>query len=243
MFSENGSPRIEDCILTDNNIPFGTPWTGGGAWFSGGSPWLVDVVIEANAAEGWGGGLYFEGSVPSLLRTTIQNNSAYYADGGGVYLLACPLASFVDCTLFSNSSWEGSCGGLAAESSTITMTGCRVDSNGAYNDHHGGGIGISGSSLWFTDGEITNNFSSDGGGISVGASEVALPCCLMTASWPATQLADPAGSGTATAEACTCASGRAPRRGDAYSTRTRPWWPEARAARSLDRRSSSTARW
>jgi hypothetical protein len=48
------------------------------------------------------------------------------------------------------------------------MTGCRVDANASYVDHEAGGIGLNDSSLWFTDGEITNNYSARGGGISVG---------------------------------------------------------------------------
>ncbi len=167
VFSENGSPWIEDCLV------IGNLWTinssGCGGWFDGGSPWLVDVVVEFNGVANWGGGLYFEASLPSLLRTTVRNNYTNYFDGGGVYLLACPQASFVDCTLSGNQCLDGGFGaGLAADSSTVTMTGCAVDSNSAYVDHEAGGIGLASSSLWFTDGEITNNFSARGGGIGVG---------------------------------------------------------------------------
>ena len=112
---------------------------------------------------------HFEDSLPSLLRTTIGNNFSSYAEGGGVYLSACPLASFVDCTLSGNICSDGGWGaGLGAESSTVTMTGCQVVSNAAYVDHEAGGIGLSNSSLWFTDGEIAGNYSARGGGISVG---------------------------------------------------------------------------
>ena len=59
-------------------------------------------------------------------------------------------------------------GALGADSSTVTMTGCRVEGNSAFVDHEAGGIGLAQSSLWFTDGEITGNYSARGGGISVG---------------------------------------------------------------------------
>ena len=110
LYSEDGTPRIEDCVLADNTPSLSNP-SGGGAWFSGGSPWIGWTPWSRATA-------WRAGAAACTSRTRCRaccgrrsaTTTPWYAEGGGVYLLACPRVSFVDCTLSGNDRSDGGWG-------------------------------------------------------------------------------------------------------------------------------------
>jgi hypothetical protein len=67
------------------NIAFGTQGSGGGIYIHGGSPRIVENVIEGNEANNYcGGGIYIYSSSALVEGNIIQDNSANW--GGGIFI-------------------------------------------------------------------------------------------------------------------------------------------------------------
>ncbi|MCL6582027.1 MAG: right-handed parallel beta-helix repeat-containing protein [bacterium] len=112
MCTNNSSPRIANCIITQN-VTEATSGGGGIYCFKNSSPTITKCTITGNrASDGYGGGIYcFNNSSPKIERCTIAENQAMC--GGGIASLSACRPMIVNCLIIGNTaSWNG--GGIYA---------------------------------------------------------------------------------------------------------------------------------
>ncbi|MCP4758215.1 MAG: hypothetical protein GY894_09155 [Planctomycetes bacterium] len=123
-------------------------------------------------AENTGGGLGFDDSDGSVTNCWIQNNSIVGGLGGGIQCDNSSSPTITDCTIWRNSSDDGTeslgnGGGLSCtDSSNPIVTGCIISENvaGWSPGMSGGGVECVQSSPAFVDCTIVSNESSSAGG-------------------------------------------------------------------------------
>ncbi|HEY1685796.1 MAG TPA: right-handed parallel beta-helix repeat-containing protein [Tepidisphaeraceae bacterium] len=133
IYDNDGSPTINDCIITGNRSSVGN---GGGIYNgNGSSPLITNTTISNNFAFSVGGGIdNRSNSSPTLINCSITGNTAQ-AGGGGVYDYAA--ATFIDCLLTGNSSPgngfnpnTGSGGAIETENTgVLTLINCTIAQN------------------------------------------------------------------------------------------------------------------
>jgi parallel beta-helix repeat protein len=180
IYCDASSPRITNCIIGvpgEANTAAGN--NGGGIYCcSNSNPRITNCTIQANEADG-GGGIYCDSSSPLISGCTINENLA--STGGGIYLFTGSNATITNCGMSGNSvTYYG--GGIYSESSTPTITGCRIGADGANTAGDlGGGISLYSSSAVITNCTIINNTALNlGGGIDCwNNSDAAITNCLI----------------------------------------------------------------
>lgn len=184
--SVNGSPRVENCIFTDNLNTAGFGQNGGaGAFVSGGSARFLHCQFTANATNFEdGAGLLVDlfASSIELVNCEFRSNvagrtspvAASAANGAGLYSRANSTltnCSFVDNRSFGGGGGTGSGVGAYVDAFTHTIVGCRFEGNIATTNAgsftQGGGLRAAATNLLqITDCEFVNNeiLSPDGRG-------------------------------------------------------------------------------
>ncbi|MHC4574604.1 MAG: right-handed parallel beta-helix repeat-containing protein [Planctomycetota bacterium] len=137
VYCSGSSPRIEDCVITDNEV-YGDTYSEGGGIYCGSNshPRIIECTIKNNAAlgpfgidfgmaggDGWGGGIScVGGSHPTIERCTIRDNLASggtgwpdmfglaengNAYGGGMYCSSDSHPTIEGCIVADNTAWGG----------------------------------------------------------------------------------------------------------------------------------------
>lgn len=151
------------CVFTECTVNNNTctaksmsPGSGGGVSLHNcTTPSLTDCVITGNSSSayaGGGGGLYVTGSAATVTRCSVEGNraSGYPGQGGGVCFVGCTTAAISSGYIRTNVSvssygGDGRGGGLYAETSSLYVTDCPVESNaggetGSDTAGRGGGL-------------------------------------------------------------------------------------------------------
>ncbi len=167
LHSGEGAGAVIDGFVVTN----GYASRGGGAYLSGASPTIRNVVFVENAAEDDGGGMYLRsGASPSLSGVTFERNTVAYFSGGG---LSCdpgaqPTLSY--CSFIENESSSG--GGMACIFSDPTLLEVSFVRN--YADFYGGGLYCGGSSPALDEVTFLGNSGRNGGGAAFNGSSPSL---------------------------------------------------------------------
>jgi len=168
VFSYNSAASIYNCVIEENSAAFGAGAyfrnsTGklqrvvvrsntasddaGGIQLFGGSPQVIDSIIEQNTAGNRGGGMHLVQGTPTLMQTIVRNNQSSNAVGGLSWVPASQADAFLritDCTIRGNTAINSSGGiGILADGNQIKtdIQGTDVCANtpdpnitGAWND-------------------------------------------------------------------------------------------------------------
>ena len=168
VFSYNSAASIYNCVIEENSAAFGAGAyfrnsTGklqrvvvrsntasddaGGIQLFGGSPQVIDSIIEQNTAGSRGGGMHLVQGTPTLMQTIVRNNQSSDAVGGLSWVPASQGDAFLritDCTIRGNTAINNSGGiGILADGDQIKtdIQGADVCANtpdpnitGAWND-------------------------------------------------------------------------------------------------------------
>jgi len=189
-----GSPRLDDCRFTGNQIIFLGQFSGdGGGMYSEGNPVLTDCVFSANETLDLGGGLWSLGD-PRLTGCQFLGNlatahnfqgmgAAFYSNGnpviqdclfrdnhanssgGAVFSIGSPAVD--GCRLENN---FGGAGGAAAAQGAPVFTNCLFAGNVAVNDifeNNGGAVSCEGTPSFFNCTFTACVAADNGGGIYV----------------------------------------------------------------------------
>ncbi len=154
-----------DAIIQGFTIRYGEAENGGGIFCENASPTIRNCLLIENTAYSQGGGLAWSGSsAPRIESCSILQNVAQSGNGGGLACLSDGLATLVNCTIDSNTSFASGGGVFCAPDSRLTI----ADTDISYNisSETGGGIAIWDSTVLVTDGStISHNRSDMGAGI------------------------------------------------------------------------------
>lgn len=130
----NASPRIRNCVLTQNNTPFS-----GGAILvagAGANPTFESCTISNNGAGSLGGGAFVVLGNPRFLRCTFLNNVGSYG-GGGIYAERSTSGPWIEgCRFIGNSGLAG--GGVMVEGTNALLLDSVFQDNISYST--GGGV-------------------------------------------------------------------------------------------------------
>ena len=130
---------------------------GGGMLNELGSPSLMDVTFDVNAALDGGGGMYNYNSSPSLTNVTFSNNGS--PDGGGMTNTNNSTPNLAGVTFSGNSASYG--GGMSNNFSSPILTNVTFSGNSAA---HGGGMSNNSSSPILTNASFSTNTAVTSGG-------------------------------------------------------------------------------
>ncbi len=188
------SPRIMDCVFTENHASIGagiclvndsspeiidcvfhgnTAGSGGGIagvhWDS--APTITGCVFSSNSTD-YGGGVYFDTAAPTLVDCVFRDNRAEQ-HGGGLFFMECfMLPAIVDCVISRNSAGSHG-GGMYLIYASPALSGCVIAEN--VSDGTGGGMRVEDSySLAVTDCTLHANSAASGGGIALHDTEPVL---------------------------------------------------------------------
>ena len=132
---QNGSaPRIENNIITNNQVLNNTSW-GGGILCDDANPIIINNIITYNGVAMGGGVSFYQNCKPTLINNTIVNNFAKY--GGGIY---CDVSSdpiLVNNIIHSNTASVGG--------DQVYINDFNSDPYFFFNDVQGGKIAFGGS--------------------------------------------------------------------------------------------------
>jgi hypothetical protein len=149
---------------------------GGGISFTNGRLSLNEVAIQDNSAGtsfsagGFAGGLFVANGDLELTGGIVSGNLATY--GAGIYLESVYQATLDSVEISSNIGGSEGGGLLAAGSTEVTLSNCRVQDNRIFGSSGvGSGIRVNDSSLTLNDSEVRRNYISfsgvaEGGGIA-----------------------------------------------------------------------------
>ncbi len=138
--SSGASPRIIECIISDNRAGPGLGYYVGGGVFCGSSssPTITNCRIINNGAYR-GGGIYISDSSPTISRCIIYKNIAGLTDmpgtGGGIFCASPSSPKIVNCIIAANTAesgkgMDGYGGGIyTGGDSASSITNCTVSGN------------------------------------------------------------------------------------------------------------------
>jgi hypothetical protein len=166
----NSSPRIENCVFTDNwesgiqclnaspiisnSIITGSKGDSGINCRENSSPTITNCIIFSNSCDGsGGGGIYCNDSSPIITDCTITKNAAPDNEGGGILCLnASP--TIINCTISNNIANHGA-GMRNIKNSSPTLINCTFSGNLA--EYDGGSISNQDSNPKLINCTISNN--------------------------------------------------------------------------------------
>ncbi len=176
--NHGGGLKIQDsdALVISNTITGNSAFLlGGGVWVQRGAPTLQGNVIEGNTSlglgqEAYGGGVQLENTKASLVENIIASNvvSGTESYGGAVHMVGGTGIILLGNTVLSNTALvQGRGGGLAVQSTGLTITGGLIQDNAASS--LGGGIWVSDEvgevTLTMQGGLVTENRADVGGGL------------------------------------------------------------------------------
>ncbi|MCP4107983.1 MAG: right-handed parallel beta-helix repeat-containing protein [Desulfobacteraceae bacterium] len=198
----NGSPTLINCSFINNTSDSG----GGGGMYNNGSPSLINCSFINNTSDDDGGGMYNNGS-PSLINCSFINNcsardsggglsitggspildgciftdNSSYSHGGGVHMNISNTV-VTDCTFRNNEITDDNSfgAGMAVYGGTARIVNSTFDSNYAYRDNNGGGLGIVNSDSEIISCTFFNNNADYGGGIYIKGGNSSVIHCTLT---------------------------------------------------------------
>ncbi len=154
IYSINGSERIANCILQENEAGFGA-----GMCIIDGSPTIDSSLFQNNDAGQHGGGLYADSnSNPVVSNSTFSNNSAF-TNGGGILSQSSNI-TLTKCILNENQASIG--GGIRCNGSIASLTNCLLWGNVAAGS--GGGFYNRNSTATVVNSTIADNTAGGAGG-------------------------------------------------------------------------------
>jgi hypothetical protein len=184
-----------DGTLSELVVSGNTASWGGGMYLSGSSPTIQNCTFDGNHADRQGGGAWMESSSPAIDQSVFSSNTVsgevFEGFGGGLYLESGSSPLLTDCDIIDNrvvaattvSSgedpsagekyviyWPAFGGGIAAVSSSPTLTGCRI----ARNSTSARGANYMSTSLYQYGAP-----QAAGGGISLEASDATFTLCTI----------------------------------------------------------------
>ncbi len=175
---DNSSPRITNCIFTDNS----TSNVGGGVYCAvNSSPSFVNCTVSHNTSAYGGSGMCFiDNANPTMTDCTVSDNV-----GEGIWAGNASSPTFLNCTFSGNTYSAITCGynagsltvtdcefssnsgirgaGMRMWNATATLTRCTFSDNAASNA--GGALYLIDASATLIDCSISGNTAGDGGGI------------------------------------------------------------------------------
>ncbi len=178
------SPVIQNCIITGN-----TAHEGGGV-FGALPDYSWDVIapmivldgctISDNVASTLGGGISLGESRPTINNCIVERNTASAGienetAGGGILLGPSCNATLTNCIIRDNTT-PGGGGGIGLYQSTVSISGCTIETNLALG---GGGLGGAESTLTIANCFVIDNLANGGGGIGLYSCNSTLSNCTI----------------------------------------------------------------
>ena len=180
----SGTVNLMGLVITKGRTANGR---GGGVRITGGVVSLNNCEMHTNTGSNRGGALRITGGKVTLNHCNIHSNSATRRTGprgGGVFINSGAVVHFQSCVIHNNNATSTGGGLFISGSSTrVDLENCSVYENtvtGGYEgDGNGGGISITGGTVFFSTGSIRNNnaTSNTGGGLYMNAGDVVLSNC------------------------------------------------------------------
>jgi len=131
IYLVNSSPKIENCVISNNDGTFDFEGFGGAVYCYNSSPLLVECVIEENTYLEEGGGLASYQGSPTILRCKFLNNAVWSEGIGGGVFLSQSNANIIECEFFGNyASHSG--GAMYIEGGEPLVKRCIFGSNNMY---------------------------------------------------------------------------------------------------------------
>ena len=181
ILASNSSPTISKVTISDCSEVHPLYLVGGGICIFEGDPLITDCTISNNAVFFDGAGIYCDGGSPTVVNSIIENNQAGWGDGSGIYYSGSGKPSIINCTIRANSassgrngdrtvrtnsdSRGGDGGGICIYGGQPTVSQCSIIENSA---GAGGGLYIHMSSPLISHCTIADNSAVGGGGLRVG---------------------------------------------------------------------------
>ncbi len=178
------SPVIQNCIITGN-----TAHKGGGvfgdradSYWDVIAPMIVldGCTISDNVASTLGGGISLGESRPTINNCIVERNTASAGienetAGGGILLGTSCNATLTNCIIRDNTT-PGGGGGIGLYQSTVSISGCTIETNLALG---GGGLGGAESTLTIANCFVIDNLANGGGGIGLYSCNSTLSNCTI----------------------------------------------------------------
>ena len=129
------SAALTDCTISGNSC---TDSSGGAVYQSSDDrSTFYNCTISENEAKGTGGAIYCSGGSPRIINCLIQANSSNNYHGGGVACLGASTLLLSNCTIRGNKAhYDG--GGVYCHHSSPSITNCIISANSA--GYGGGGV-------------------------------------------------------------------------------------------------------
>ena len=195
IYAKGATVNITNCTFTGNEAHEGY---GGAIAASGATVAITNCTFTGNQAARDGGAVYAnkDGSIVSKVTISggsISSNTVIvkWACGGGIFVAegsTLTLDEYTDGSgtkhgvqITGNKAGRG--GGVRANESTVTMTGCTIKYNQATGDSGGGGVYICGETLTMERCTLTGNMTPDrkpGGGLNIEKGKVTMTNCTLT---------------------------------------------------------------
>lgn len=169
---ESDESVLEAVTIVNGRAPGGAPLMQGGALLiaAGASPSIIDCVFEGNHSE-FGGAVYCTHASPVFLDCVFRGNFAQH-EGAGLCFADNAFPLLQGCTLAGNQAIDDG-GGITAEWSCVTVTGCTFVRNSAWM---GSSIAAWLGTLIVADANILA-FSSLGRPVSCEDATIWISCC------------------------------------------------------------------
>ena len=196
IYAKGATVNITNCTFTGNEAHEGY---GGAIAASGATVAITNCTFTGNQATRDGGAVFATkdnggtASTVTINGGSIGSNTVImeWACGGGIFVAEGSTLTLDEYTDGSGTKHgvqitgnkAGRAGGVRANDSTVTMTGCTITDNQATGDSGGGGVYITGSKLDMTSCTLTGNTTPDrkpGGGLNIEKGEVTMTNCTLT---------------------------------------------------------------
>ena len=195
IYAKGATVNITNCTFTGNEAHEGY---GGAIAASGATVAITNCTFTGNQAARDGGAVYAnkDGSIVSKVTISggsISSNTVIvkWACGGGIFVAEGSTLTLDEYTDGSGTKHgvqitgnkAGRAGGVRANDSTVTMTGCTITDNQATGDAGGGGVYICGETLTMERCTLTGNTTPDrkpGGGLNIEKGKVTMTNCTLT---------------------------------------------------------------
>lgn len=127
MLNNGASPRIENCIFTNNRV---TEFGGAMRNMNGAAPLIINCIFYGNRGDIHAGAIYNESCSPSVVGCTISGNTAEFR-GGGIYNKEASSPLITNCIVFGNTNEE--IGNTGTSNPSINYSDIGVPTSGVGN--------------------------------------------------------------------------------------------------------------